>query len=139
VRLKEAHWSEARDHVMPLRVAVFVKEQGIPLELEADDDDPVSLHVWLEDETGAAFATGRLLPDGHIGRLAVAKARRGQGFGALVLAHLIESAWTRGFSQVVLHAQISALGFYESFGFVKEGDVFLEVDIPHQLMRLKPA
>jgi predicted GNAT family N-acyltransferase len=76
-----------------------------------------------------------LLPDGHIGRMAVRKPWRGQGVGALVMEHLMERARQRGDREVVLSAQTHAVGFYEKFGFVAEGDEYLDCDIPHRDMR----
>jgi len=134
MKLRQGDWRTARSCVLPLRIAVFVEEQGIPLELEEDQDDPVSLHAWVEADDGQVLATGRLLPDGHIGRIAVDRGRRGEGLGARVLAHLITMAKERGIEMLALHAQTSALRFYERFGFVPRGDVFMEVGIPHQLM-----
>lgn len=137
MKLLTADWAEARDHVLPLRLAVFVHEQGVPLEMEEDDDDPLSDHAWMADEEGKTIATGRLLPDGHVGRLAVDKAQRGVGFGGLILAHLIEMARAKGLPKVILHAQTTASGFYETFGFVAVGDVFMEAGLEHQLMTLR--
>jgi len=134
MKLRSGRWSEARAHVLPLRIAVFVEEQGVPLEMEEDEDDPHSLHAWLADDDGRVIATGRLLPDGHIGRMAVDSKCRGQGFGTLILNHLIDTARCRGLQRLVLHAQTSAQRFYDRLGFVPEGDVFMEAGIPHQLM-----
>ncbi len=75
-------WEEARAHASPIRFAVFVEEQGVPREIELDEHDPVSIHVVAFDDQ-QPVATGRLLPDGHIGRMAVLKDWRGRGIGAL--------------------------------------------------------
>jgi predicted GNAT family N-acyltransferase len=84
-----------------------------------------------------AIGTGRLLPDGHIGRMAVLKAWRGQGAGRALLRALVEEARRRGDREVVLSAQIHALGFYRAAGFAPEGPVYEEAGIPHQSMRLE--
>ncbi|MCW2499988.1 MAG: conserved hypothetical acetyltransferase, partial [Frankiales bacterium] len=63
--------------VLALRHEVFVVGQGVPAELERDERDAVSDHaVALLDEQ--VVGTGRLLPDGTIGRMAVAAAARGR-------------------------------------------------------------
>lgn len=133
-RIKTATWPDDAATLKAIRFEVFVEEQGVPAESEIDDNDPVSIHAiaWSE---GVAAACGRLLPDGHIGRMAVRKPYRGQGVGGLVLAHLIERARQRGDREVVLSAQTHALGFYEKFGFVAEGKEYLDCDIPHRDMR----
>ena len=84
---------------------------------------------------GTAVGTGRLLPDGRIGRMAVLKGWRGSGAGSAVLAELLRMAQAAGFRSVVLNAQTHAIGFYARFGFQPEGDVFLEAGIPHRAMR----
>lgn len=130
-------WDSLRDHAQSLRVEVFVVEQGVPIELEWDEADEVSTHAVAYDEAGQVIATGRLLPDGHIGRMAVRKSARGQGIGSEVLAALLQEAKHRQFHVLVLHAQTHAVDFYTKHGFQIEGDEFLEAGIPHRRMTLK--
>ena len=130
-------WDSLRDHAQSLRVEVFVVEQGVPVELEWDEADEVSTHAVAYDEAGQVVATGRLLPDGHIGRMAVRKSARGRGIGSKVLAALLQEAKHRLFHVLVLHAQTHAIDFYTRHGFQIEGDEFLEAGIPHRRMTLK--
>jgi predicted GNAT family N-acyltransferase len=130
-------WDSLRDHAQSLRVEVFVVEQGVPVELEWDEADEVSTHAVAYDEAGQVVATGRLLPDGHIGRMAVRKSARGRGIGSKVLAALLQEAKHRQFYVLVLHAQTHAIDFYTKHGFQIEGDEFLEAGIPHHRMTLK--
>jgi len=130
-------WDSLRDHAQSLRVEVFVVEQGVPIELEWDEADEVSTHAVAYDEAGQVIATGRLLPDGHIGRMAVRKSARGQGIGSEVLAALLQEAKHRQFHALVLHAQTHAVDFYAKHGFQIEGDEFLEAGIPHRRMTLE--
>ena len=133
--IKLLSWDEARVHASPVRFSVFVEEQGVPREIELDEYDAVSVHaVVFEDET--PIATGRLLPDGHIGRMAVLKDWRNRGIGGLMLTRLLERAKERGQPQVALSAQIHAVPFYRAHGFVEEGGEYLEAGIRHQAMRL---
>jgi predicted GNAT family N-acyltransferase len=108
----------------------------VPIELEWDEADEVSTHAVAYDEAGQVIATGRLLPDGHIGRMAVRKSARGKGIGSEVLAALLEEAKHRRFHELVLHAQTHAIDFYFKHGFQIEGDEFLEAGIPHRRMTL---
>lgn len=135
VRLSLTGWGEAKARVLPLRIAVFVTEQGVPVELEHDEFDAVSLHVVCETPDGVVVGTGRLLPDGHIGRLAVDAAWRGRGIGGQVLQALVAEAERHGLPEAVLHAQMQAEAFYRRYGFEPEGDVFEEAGIDHRLMR----
>jgi len=132
--LRLAQWPEAEPLVMPLRVRVFVDEQGVPAEIEQDELDPVSLHAIATDASGAVIGTGRLLPDGHVGRMAVDARCRGRGVGARVLLALLDEAARRGHRKAILHAQLSAEGFYARYGFHRTGDVFLEAGIAHTVM-----
>jgi predicted GNAT family N-acyltransferase len=119
--------------------AVFVHEQNVPADLEWDGLDAGCLHALVEDADGTAIGTGRLAPDGKIGRMAVLAAHRGRGIGAAVLAHLIDAACAAGMPRVYLYSQVHALGFYARFGFVAEGPEFFEADIPHRAMALDLA
>jgi predicted GNAT family N-acyltransferase len=127
-------WEQARPHASPIRFTVFCEEQGVPREIELDDQDAVSIHV-VAYEDGRAVATGRLLPDGHIGRMAVLKEWRGRGLGGLMLSRLMERAKQRGDREIVLSAQIHAVPFYRAHGFIAHGAEYMEAGIPHQEMR----
>ena len=128
-------WNAAQAEAKRIRFTVFVEEQRVPAELEMDEHDAHCLHA-LAFAGGRAIATGRLLPDGHIGRMAVLKEWRGQGAGRAMLRRLIDAARARGDREVVLSAQVHAVGFYRAEGFETEGPVYEEAGIPHQEMRL---
>ena len=129
-------WDRARAEAERIRFAVFVDEQRVPRELEMDEHDGGSIHA-LAFEDGVAVGTARLLPDGHIGRMAVLERWRNRGIGGAMLKRLIEAARSRGDRQVLLSAQVHALGFYRAHGFVAEGPVYEEAGIPHKAMRLR--
>jgi predicted GNAT family N-acyltransferase len=103
--------------------------------MEMDEHDARCLHALAYAEE-RAIATGRLLPDGHIGRMAVLKEWRGRGAGRAMLRRLIDAARARGDREVLLSAQVHAIGFYRAEGFETEGPVYEEAGIPHQGMRL---
>lgn len=134
-RIELGCWEALRAEAEPIRFEVFVVEQKVPADCELDEWDATSLHALAFDATGCAVATGRLLPDGHIGRMAVRAQARGQGAGAAVLAALMAAAQARGEREVVLSAQTHALAFYERAGFAAEGPEYLDCEIPHRLMR----
>lgn len=120
--------------VFALRHEVFVIGQDVPEALERDELDAASDHAVAESD-GQVVGTGRLLPDGTIGRMAVTPAARGRGTGAAVLARLERRAAERGLAAVELHAQLHARGFYERAGYEAFGDVYLEAGIEHVSMR----
>jgi predicted GNAT family N-acyltransferase len=134
-RIQLGGWDELRAFAAPIRFAVFVEEQKVPAEIEIDDQDSLSLHALAFDALGEPVATGRLLPDGHIGRMAVVRRARGSGVGTAVLRALMEAARARGHGDVVLSAQTHAVPFYARLGFVAEGEVYDDAGIPHVDMR----
>jgi len=134
LRIELVHWNAARAEASRIRLTVFVGEQRVPPQIEIDDQDAVCVHA-LAYAGGKAVGTGRLLPDGHIGRMAVLKQSRSLGVGGAILERLVEEARRRGMREVVLSAQTHALGFYRKHGFREEGEVFEEAGIPHQEMR----
>lgn len=128
-------WSTCRRDAEEIRYEVFVIEQKVPVELEWDEMDAQSVHAVVYDENNKAIATGRLLPDGHIGRMAVRETARGKGVGGRILEALMAVAQKRGDRAVILNAQMHAEPFYRRFGFVREGDEFKDAGIPHIVMR----
>lgn len=135
VRVDLGDWASVRARAEPVRFSVFVEEQGVPAEIELDEFDAVSLHALALDAGGGVLGTGRLLPDGHIGRVAVLRPARGAGVGGALLKALMNAARTRGDHEVVLSAQTHAIAFYERFGFVAEGGEYDDAGIPHRTMR----
>lgn len=135
IRITLGDWEAQRADAQPVRYEVFVLEQKVPLEMEWDEMDVQCLHAVAYDANGLAVGTGRLLPDGHIGRMAVRQSARNKGIGARMLEVLVEAARKRGDRQVMLNAQIQAEAFYQRYGFLREGDVFMEAGIAHIHMR----
>lgn len=119
---------------MRVRDAVFVVEQGVPREIERDAWDAQCDHALAFAAGGRAVGTGRLLPDGHIGRMAVLAEWRGRGIGSRILAALVARARERGMPRVVLNAQTHAAPFYARHGFAASGPEFMEAGIPHLAM-----
>jgi predicted GNAT family N-acyltransferase len=132
-RIELMSWERARQLASPIRFQVFVREQRVPAEIELDDMDAPSLHA-IAFENEKPIGTGRLLPDGHIGRMAILKEWRRRGIGAAILKALIDAAERRGDREIALSAQLHAVEFYRTHGFEPVGDVYEEAGIPHQAM-----
>jgi hypothetical protein len=135
VTIRLSNWDEARLEARRIRKLVFVDEQGVPVELEWDGQDERSEHALAFATDGTAVGTGRLLPDGHIGRMAVLKEWRGKGVGGLLLYALVEHARQRRHAHVRLNAQTYAAGFYRRYGFEVSGPEFTEAGMPHVPMQ----
>jgi len=135
IKIVVGDWVSCRHDAMAIRHEVFVVEQHVPPELEMDDHDPHCMHAVAYDERGRALGTGRLLPDAHIGRMAVRAGCRGAGIGSMLLAALVEEARRRHYMEVVLSAQLHAQDFYARHGFVPEGSIYMDAGIEHVTMR----
>ena len=136
-----ASWETEQSDILKVRRIVFIEEQQVDAAIEVDGLDPQCRHVLARlrgSQQAGAIGTGRLKPNGQIGRLAVLKAYRGRGVGSLMLQTLIELSRSQGHDRVFLHAQTSATPFYEKQGFRPDGKQLIEADILHITMSLRP-
>jgi len=133
----KAEWPEQAALLKKIRKTVFVIEQGVSSEIEWDGRDHLCQHVIAYSMNNDAIGTGRMLPNGHIGRIAVLAAWRGKGVGGAILKSLIELARETENNKVYLNSQTRAIDFYRKFSFKPQGQVFMEAGIPHQTMSLK--
>jgi predicted GNAT family N-acyltransferase len=131
VNIKVTSFEASEGSIRAIRDAVFGEEQHVAPELDWDGMDSSCIHVVATSASGRAIGTGRIQPDGKIGRLAVLKDWRGRGAGKEMLEALVETARRRGLAEVHLHAQVHAVAFYEKLGFEKVGPEFIEASINH--------
>ncbi|SFU47903.1 acyl-CoA thioester hydrolase, YbgC/YbaW family [Polaromonas sp. YR568] len=135
LQIKTGNWAALGADAGKVRTAVFVEEQGIPMEMEWDEADNTAVHAVAYNRLGQGIATGRLVTQaegvGKIGRMAVHQVLRGSRVGGEILHTLMGVARQRGDREVMLYAQRSAEGFYQRLGFVPRGEPFEEVGIPH--------
>ncbi|WP_438766660.1 GNAT family N-acetyltransferase [Kushneria sp. TE3] len=138
ITIETGDWASLNGACRHIRYVVFVQEQGVDESEELDALDPECTHFVMRD--GATpCGTARLLPDGHIGRVAILSSCRGRGLGARLMRHIIAYARTQGFAHCMLSAQTHATGFYEQLGFVAHGEVYMDAGIAHRDMTLSPA
>ncbi|QUH04449.1 GNAT family N-acetyltransferase [Saccharopolyspora erythraea] len=126
--------------MLRLRVDVFVVEQECPYpELDGRDLETTTRHFWIDSADGYVLGYLRLLedPDGtfRIGRVCTAKSARGLGLARKLMRAAVAEVQRE---PAVLSAQTYALEFYRSFGFVEDGEEYLEDGIPHIEMRRDP-
>jgi predicted GNAT family N-acyltransferase len=134
VIVQTGDWATLGADATMVRDAVFVREQRIAAPLEWDEADLDALHVVAYREHGTTrypVATGRLLPGGAIGRLAVLMEARRGGIGSRVLQALIAHAARRGDACVRLYAQQEVVPFYLRHGFATVGEPFEEAGVQH--------
>ena len=130
--------------IMRLRQEVFIVEQNCPY-LDADGKDLKSYHLmgYAGDEL---VAYSRIVKPGvsydevSIGRVVSSTQHRGLAYGRQLMAESIRQI-EKLFGQVPIRigAQQYLQKFYESFGFVREGETYLEDGIPHIIMRRDEA
>jgi predicted GNAT family N-acyltransferase len=122
---------------LALRRAVFVNEQGVPLDDELDGLDDDAVHLVAVQPDAAVVGTCRLLRDGSsvkLGRLAVAPAARGRGLGGRLVFEAERVAREAGAARIVLAAQADAIGLYERLGYRAYGERFLDAGLEHRMM-----
>jgi len=124
---------------LDIRLKVFVDGQDVPLDEEVDGLDEQCTH-FLGHRDGVPLGTARLRitdqGEARAERVAVLEVARGSGLGAAIMTLLQDTARERGHREVVLHAQVAVIPFYERLGYQAEGPVFMDCDIPHRTMRM---
>jgi YbgC/YbaW family acyl-CoA thioester hydrolase len=140
LQVRVGGWEELGAAASPIRHAVFTCEQGIDHALDEDGADASATHAVAFNRMGMALGTGRLIAPvpgiGKIGRMAVLAPLRGSSVGRQLLDALVEAARARGDREAMLHAQASAVGFYQRQGWRPRGAAFEEAGIVHQEMLL---
>lgn len=128
--------------ILRLREQVFVVEQKCAYQdIDGQDleGDTHHLMAWKDNQLVAYL---RLLdPETHggdvvIGRVVVASSVRGSGLGHQMMAEALKQAakYWHGVP-IYLSAQTHLQGYYEQYGFVAQGEHYLEDEIPHVGMR----
>jgi len=135
IRVEQVDWADKQALIRPIREAVFIEEQHVPVELEWDglDEQCTQLLAFSADEV---VGTVRMTIEGKVGRMAVLKAWRGCGVGGLLLTSMIQVAQAARFPEVKLDAQVNAISFYQPFGFEVVSEPFMDAGIEHRKMRL---
>lgn len=133
-RIEAGDWAALGAAALAVRERVFIQEQGVPVTIERDANDATCGHVAAYGPDNEPIGTGRLLPDGHIGRLAVLKKWRAKHVGAALFERLLLLAREAGMQRLELHAQTPAAGFYARYGFTPQGAEFYEAGLPHITM-----
>lgn len=134
LQVRLAAWEADSPEIRAVRNTVFSDEQGISETLDFDGRDRECVHLLAYLADGENIGTARMLPDGHVGRIAVHRQWRGKGVGTRLVEYLSEVARERGFTEILLHSQVQAAAFYSRLGFEARGDTFMEAGIEHVSM-----
>ncbi len=130
---KLVSYADQQDAIRLVRMAVFSEEQGVDPAIDFDGLDDEATHVLCSDN-GNPVGTGRMLDDGHIGRVAVLSEHRSRGVGTEIMQLLTDTARAKNFRRIYLHAQVGAVPFYDKLGFFACGKNFEEAGILHTPM-----
>jgi predicted GNAT family N-acyltransferase len=137
MRLSEIHRGDPLyEQAIALRYVLFFKEHHLPEEIVLDEKELESTHIAVS-EKGHLLAYGRLSKIGNdtyqISQMVVSPDYQHQGLGAQVLMELMRLAAANGARTITLNARMSALGFYERYGFIKYGEIFYSqrTNVPH--------
>lgn len=126
---------ESRQKAFEIRHKVFVEEQKVARDEEFDAFDEASVHYLAKDVGGSPVGTARwrFTDKGiKLERFAVLHQHRGGGVGKALMGAILNDLPPK--QQVYLHAQVGVIPFYRQFGFLEDGDVFMECDIEHLAM-----
>lgn len=132
------------NEIAPIRLEVFGAEQGIKENIIFDETDEVAVHaiVYKDINRTIPVGAGRLYKTDNgeeykIGRIAVKKEERGQGFGDFIVRMLVDKALMMGADRVLVGSQPHAVAFYEKIGFRPTGEKYVEAGIEHTVMEIR--
>lgn len=137
--LRTASSPDDIESIRSVRHRVFVVEQGVDEALEWAGEEKNYIYVLARDEDQVPIGTGRILIESDvatIGRMAILKDWRHHGVGSAILNRLMKIGQSSGATAFVLSAQLTAIEFYQSHGFVAQGDVYLDAGIEHRKMTM---
>ncbi len=132
------------EEIAPIRREVFGAEQGFTEDILFDETDETAVQavVYKDIDRTIPVGVGRLHKTGNgadykIGRIAVKKDERGQGFGDFIVRMLVDKALLMGADRVLVGAQPHAIPFYEKIGFRSVGESYIEAGIVHTVMEIR--
>lgn len=132
------------NEIASIRREVFGTEQGWSDNIIFDDADETAIQavVYKDINRTIPVGVGRLhkTADGEdykIGRIAVKKDERGQGYGDFIVRMLVDKGLLMGADRVLVGAQPHAIAFYEKIGFRPVGETYEEAGIEHTVMEIR--
>jgi N-acetylglutamate synthase-like GNAT family acetyltransferase len=125
------------EQMLRLRYELLRKPLGLsfePKELEKEKDD-VLMGAFEDDRLlGCCLLTQMDAKTVRLRQMAVPNNLQGKGIGRALMIFAENIARDMGYETLMMHARITATGFYEKMGYVKNDGQFIEVTIPHVVM-----
>lgn len=141
IKIKKIDNDSLFNAYLELRKEVFVNEQKVPIELEIDEYDTLSMknisHIAVL-ENNDVIGSMRLIKKDRIlkvGRLAIKQSHRHKKIGTSLLEYAKKQAINNGCDEIILGAQIQAKRFYERNGFEEFGNIYDDAGIDHVMMK----
>jgi N-acetylglutamate synthase-like GNAT family acetyltransferase len=136
--LEIPHGSASYHETVKLRDSVLRKPLGLSFSADELAAEAASYHLTvLSDDALVGCLVLEPLDSTRMQMRQVAVRpgwqRRGIGLGLIRFSEGF--ARDRGYVEMIAHARESAAGFYDKLGYARSGDIFLEVGIPHVLVR----
>jgi predicted GNAT family N-acyltransferase len=126
ITFKIASTQEELNAAREIRRKVFFLEQGIPAELDLDEDEERSIHVLAITKPMQFIGTGRLTINGNTGilsRISIIEPFRNKGVGQLIILRLEAIAKEKRLSTLTLAPHSYLENFYARLGYSKiEGE-----------------
>lgn len=123
--------------VWQLREDILRQPLGLSLKDEDLGDDATdTIFAAIQDEKviGCVIMHPVSATAVKLRQMAISPEVQGTGVGRLLVNAAGDWAKEKGFSEILMHARMTAAGFYEKLGYRSKGEVFTEVTIPHVLM-----
>lgn len=137
INIEKATTQNQFEELFEIRRKVFVQEQKVDESEEYDEFEESSTHfIAYCNANPVGTCRYRKTEKGvKLERFAVLKEYRGKHIGAALLGACVQDNQDQPY--VYMHAQEHAVEFYKKYGFITEGELFYECEIPHYKMRLK--
>ena len=132
------HGSKEYQHMVTLRFEIMRKPLGLSFSTEelAKEKNDILIGAFDEDEmTGCCILTDISSGSVKLRQMAVLKNMQGKGIGEMIIQFAENIARDKGYRTLTMHARDTAIGFYEKYGYKVEGGGFIEINIPHHIMK----
>ncbi len=126
VSVSRVNWAHAAPLLKTVREKVFICEWRIPKTIEFDRNDKSAIHMLVcDDNTQEPIATGRILPNGEISRIAVLSDFREKQIDKLVIKGLINVAKDLDLNEIYISIPLESVNYFKERHFKPLGSVYM--------------
>lgn len=139
--LKQIDYGTAEyQQMLNLRYEILRKPLGLnflPEELEREKNDILIAAFEDEKMLGCCFLNRVDNDVVRLRQMAVQNNLQGKGIGASLMNFAENLARDRGYKILMMHARKTTMHFFENHGYKVEGAEFIQLTIPHVVMKKK--